>query len=117
MDANLINERIEVLWRGEGTGQNDDGGIWYTATVSEYDASQDPLSHLLTYDDGDREWCDLNTLEWRALGDTNDEQHEHQATIEEATATSARFSSFTAIFLFFVTQTHSMSIHAGSKLF
>ena len=42
-----------------------DGDVFYPATISNFDPEQNPLNHLLTYDDGDREWCDLSNLEWR----------------------------------------------------
>ena len=61
----LVDARIEVLWRSPTPGG---GGTWYAATVSAYDPAQEPLCHLLSYDDGEREWCDLESLEWRNLG-------------------------------------------------
>lgn len=64
--ASMVNARIEVLWRSP----NGKDGTWYAATVSAYDPDQEPLCHLLSYDDGEREWVDLESLEWRNLGRT-----------------------------------------------
>mgnify|MGYP002836889821 CR=1 FL=1 len=55
--------RIQVLWRGDPSKGAE--SVWYSGTITQYDPDQDPLCHLLTYDDGDREWCDMETLEWR----------------------------------------------------
>ena len=53
---NMQGQRIAVLWRGDPASGGE--SVWYPATITAYDPNQDPLSHLVTYDDGDREWCD-----------------------------------------------------------
>ena len=66
---NMQGQRIAVLWRGDPASGGE--SVWYPATITAYDPNQDPLSHLVTYDDGDREWCDLETLEWREEESSN----------------------------------------------
>lgn len=52
----LVGKRIQVWWKQEKQ--------WYRGKITGFNATG---KHYITYDDGDKEWVDLNLEQWELL--------------------------------------------------
>ena len=87
--AALLGQRLEIYWVDENDSTK---GTWYPAMVKEYKLTD--KKHLVVFDDGDEEWYDLDSIQYRVLGTHHHTGHISTAKHLEKAEDELRYEDF-----------------------